>query len=604
MNRFILAFKYIRKNIKNIFIFEIIYKVFTLAVFTPVILELVQVALRLAGINYLTNKRFLGFITEPTSVAVLGIVILIFALFCVVEMGAMIYCYQVTQSGEKATVTNMLKAGLQAAVRLFLPANFLMMFLIIAMIPITHAGMVSTYLSSVQIPLFVVEFIKIKKLPLMVLVIIVIVSVVFAVRWMNSLCYYVMEKMSFIRAAKASARLNKKHYPMFVVGMALWQLIAVIMLVLSFSGVTFLLTMGIKLFVKGKSAYNTSLYIARLLYKVWQLLYFIIIVPWTCAYMSGYFFERKSKINEEIVIPVVPKKKSVGSSKFNKIVSLVIVLSFVLNIIYICYDFRIFGTVSKVQLLKDTDIAAHRGYSSEAPENTIPAFEASIDNFADYVELDVQQTKDGEIVVMHDTNLKRTTGLNKKIWNVTYEELSELDAGSWFSEEFAETRVPKLSEVMEIAKGNLKLNIEIKLKGKEDHLVEKVVDIINEYDMRDSCVITSFQPKALKRVKDHDSRVKTGYILNVAYGDFSNISYADALSINYAFATESLVNMAHDSGKEVYVWTVNTPEAINDMLELGVDMIITDDPVLVRETVTSYETTPFLVKLIKFFMEI
>lgn len=122
-------------------------------------------------------------------------------------------------------------------------------------------------------------------------------------------------------------------------------------------------------------------------------------------------------------------------------------------------------------------------------------------------------------------------GIKNNIWTVNYEDIENVDVGIWFSDEFKDTHIPTLEEVMEMAKGRLKLNIEIKLTGHEKNLEQSVVDIINEYDMKDDCVVTSFQAKALKKVKNSDPEIKTGYILHVAYGDFSGVTYADALSI-------------------------------------------------------------------------
>ncbi len=118
--------------------------------------------------------------------------------------------------------------------------------------------------------------------------------------------------------------------------------------------------------------------------------------------------------------------------------------------------------------------------------------------------------------------------------------------------------------------------------------------------MTEDCVITSFQASALKEVKKLNPDIRTGYILKVAYGDFSGLDFADALSVNYSFATSILVNDAHDAGKEVYVWTVNSREKIINMISNGVDMVITDHPAFARETITSYEVNPWLVDLIRY----
>lgn len=601
MNRFRIAGRLLRKNLKKIIIFEAIYKLFTLAVFTPVLVEIVQVALRLSGINYLTNARLISFLLKPTTIAILFLVLLLLAVFSLVEMSAITHCYNVSYNGQDVSVVEMFKVGITSALRLMYPHNVLMIVFVLLLLPITHLGAISSYVTSIQVPLFVIEFLRTKQNISFILLLIYLVLSIFAIRWINSINYYTTEKMNFRNSRRASLNLNKGKYFGLVLGFLFWQVLILLSLFISYSTIVFVISKILKLILKDKIAYNISLYVAQIIYQIWQAIYFCMIVPITFAFLSGYFFARKNKIKEEMVIPKAADKKEYSKSKFNKALSVVVFISAVLNVIYINFDFGVFSGSTNVQLLNKTMIAAHRGYSSEAPENTIPAFEAAIDNFADYVELDVQETKDGRVVVLHDSNLKRVAGIKNNIWTLNYEQLAGVDVGGWFSKEYVGTPIPTLEEVMEMSKGRLKLNIEIKLTGHEKNLEQSVVDIIEEYGMENECVVTSFQAKALKKVKNGNPKIKTGYILHVAYGDFSNVSYADALSINYSFATQTLINSAHDAGKDVYVWTVNTPEAINDMIKNGADMIITDDPVLARETLTSYETNPLVVKLVKIF---
>ena len=603
MNRFSLAIKFLKNNIKQIIIFEAIYKIIVMAIVTPLLVELVDIAMRLSGINYLTNARLMGFLTKPTTIAILILVIVLYAIISIMEMGAITHAYNISYHGGKATIIDMIKAGAISAVRLLSPYNIPMIIFVIALLPIIYLGRFSSYLSTMQIPAFVMEYLKQKKDIMVWVTIVFAIIVFFAIRWINAMNYYITEKMNFINGVKASKKLNKKKYLGLVFGFILWQILLFTVLFVSYVIITFAVSIVLKTILKKKFAYTLSLFIAKWIYDIWETIYLCLIVPLSCAYFSGYFFARKNDDKEDIVIPKIPNKKVNTDSRYRRILSVIVFISAIMNLIYLNFDFGIFRGSSKIQLFSQTYIAAHRGYSAEAPENTIPAFEAAINNYADYVELDVQETKDGVVVVMHDSNTKRTTGVKKNIWNLTYEELSELDAGSWFSEEYENTKIPTLEEVLEMAKGRLMLNIEIKLTGHEQHLEESVAELIEEYDMVDECVVTSFQAKALKNIKKFNPDIKTGYILHVAYGDFSNLSYADALSVNYSFATESFIETAHDADMEVYAWTVNTAEAINDMLENGADMIITDDPVLARETVTSYETTPYIVKLIKFYFE-
>lgn len=233
-------------------------------------------------------------------------------------------------------------------------------------------------------------------------------------------------------------------------------------------------------------------------------------------------------------------------------------------------------------------VTAHRGSSGTAPENTLSAFRQAIQAGAGYAELDVQETSDGVVVVMHDYSAKRTTGIDKPIWEVTYDELAKASAGSWFGELYADEKVPTLEQVIDAVKGSIKLNIELKNNGHQQQLAEKSVEIVKRKKFENDCVFTSFDSKLLHTVKQTDPKLRTGLIVGKLDKAsswemlFSNPDY-DALSIAYPLANPDLIKQAVSYNKEVLVWTVNDPDTMMRMLNLGVTSIITDKPrLLVR----------------------
>ncbi|MEG0504391.1 MAG: glycerophosphodiester phosphodiesterase, partial [Raoultibacter sp.] len=236
------------------------------------------------------------------------------------------------------------------------------------------------------------------------------------------------------------------------------------------------------------------------------------------------------------------------------------------------------------------EITAHRGGSRNAPENTLAAFQQAIDEGADWVELDVQQTSDGVLMVMHDANLKRTTGLDKEFWQVTYDEIKNLDNGSWFAPAFAQERVCTLEEALALCKDKIKMSIEVKPDGHGVDLEEKTVALINEYDMKDQVVVASITYDSLVRVKNADPSMRTMYDMTLAYGLISEIEYVDYFSVDDFFVTQELVNNVRDAGKIIYAWTVNDPTNIARLIEYGVDGLVTDDVKLAREIATAAET--------------
>lgn len=234
-----------------------------------------------------------------------------------------------------------------------------------------------------------------------------------------------------------------------------------------------------------------------------------------------------------------------------------------------------------------------------APENTLAAVEAAIEEMADYVELDVQMTKDGVMVLSHDATLKRVAGVNRTIASLTWEELQDLDVGSWFSPEFAGERIPRLEEILEFCRGKINLNIEIKNVGKDSPMPEEVARMIRERGMETQCVVTSTSLGYLERIKLLVPEIRTGYILSAAYGDFYFNEKADFISIRASFVNRQVVERAHEKGMGVHAWTVNAKSEMERMRVMGVDNLITDYPVLAREIVYREEATETLLEYLQ-----
>jgi glycerophosphoryl diester phosphodiesterase len=239
---------------------------------------------------------------------------------------------------------------------------------------------------------------------------------------------------------------------------------------------------------------------------------------------------------------------------------------------------------SRVDLREDVAITAHRGASVAAPENTLAAFREAMAAGADYAELDVQHTRDGEIVVMHDADLMRMADDPRKVADLNAAEIATIDVGRKYDAKFAGQVSPTLAEVIRLVRGRMKLNIELKYNVPDPGLAPAVIELLRREQFLDDVVITSLDYAALKQVEAIEPRLRTGHIVTASVGNVLRTE-ADFLSLSSAQASASLVRRAHRAGKEVHVWTVNAPEVAVRMIERGVDNIITDDPALVARVV-------------------
>jgi len=228
-------------------------------------------------------------------------------------------------------------------------------------------------------------------------------------------------------------------------------------------------------------------------------------------------------------------------------------------------------------------IIAHRGYSGEFPENTLLAFSGALDIGADYIELDVQMTKDGQIVICHDDSLQRVAGIDGSIADYTQEELAALDVGSWFSPEFSQERIPLLSQVLELLQGSdMKAYLELKDIGEVEGFEEAVVDIVKQWNMEERCVFASFQYAYLAHIKELDQNLAVLY--NTTSGKTTLVEEfpAEYYGLYVEAVTPDVVKAIHGAGRRAFVWTVNTPEQMDNVREMGADGIVTNYPGLAR----------------------
>jgi glycerophosphoryl diester phosphodiesterase len=235
------------------------------------------------------------------------------------------------------------------------------------------------------------------------------------------------------------------------------------------------------------------------------------------------------------------------------------------------------------------EITGHRGSKLRAPENTLSALRQAITEGADYAEIDVQTTADGVVVLLHDADLMRVASVKRRLRDINFHELSGIDVGSWFAPEFSSERIPTLQQAIDLARGRIKLNIELKFTWPDPTLTEKVGGIIERNEFVSECVVSSLNFQALTEIKQTFPELKTGFIVLQAVGNLSRMG-VDFLSISAARATPRLVRAVHRRGEKVHVWTVNDLNNALSMIEMGVDNIITDEPPEIRSLLEAWHT--------------
>ncbi|CAI9007070.1 glycerophosphoryl diester phosphodiesterase [Brevibacillus sp. IT-7CA2] len=214
---------------------------------------------------------------------------------------------------------------------------------------------------------------------------------------------------------------------------------------------------------------------------------------------------------------------------------------------------------------------AHRGWSGKAPENTMTAIRLALAEPAiKAMEIDVQLTRDGVPVLIHDFTLERTTNGRGLVMDHTLAELRELDAGSWFGDKFAGERIPTLEEVLVAVKGRCTLNIELKATSDMyPGIAEKVLALLEKHEMKQAVHVTSFDHDLIRHVRTLDQEVETGLIV---YGrpvlmlEQMEAAGATILSMGYPFLTRELTVAAIEKGFKVIAWTLDDPKHIREVI--------------------------------------
>jgi glycerophosphoryl diester phosphodiesterase len=229
---------------------------------------------------------------------------------------------------------------------------------------------------------------------------------------------------------------------------------------------------------------------------------------------------------------------------------------------------------------------AHRGASGHARENTMVAYHKGVEMKADYIEIDVQMTKDGELIVIHDITVNRTTDGTGYVGDLTFEEIRQLDAGSWFGEDFAGEKMPTFEEILDAFRDKVGILIELKVPELYPGIEEKVAEALTERNMyqpnNDKIIIQSFNHESMKKSKELLPHISHGVLVGMGWADVTQeqlaefATYADYFNPNMMIVTPELVNAVHRVGMELYSYTSRSQEQASHLFDLDVDGIITD----------------------------
>lgn len=588
------TYQLIKFNWKNFLAFELIYRLITGPLFIRLFHYSLKMALKLAGYSYLTLGNIGYFLVRPSTLLFLALNGLIGLLFLTIEVASLLTGYTSAAYYRKANPIEMLWGGVSKLADEIRRKNFKLLLVVAADYVLINFFLIIFALTQIRPVNILVKNLFEETWAKLLLGGVLCGCVIIAALTIFVFFGCMIEQKSFSDSVYRSKELLKGKYLKSFLLLTGYNVVLTVGVLLAYFICLLIVTVWVVLFVDNKMELAFLIGFNERM-QIWflfigsicsGLLYFGGTTVQYYQYQTSNHQDRKDFFYSESTI--------LGRRNVLRLVAAVTLLSM------IClFDTIRNGNHPGLSLAVDVGITAHRGSSKTAPENTMPAIEAAVEEMADFVEIDVQETKDGVVVLFHDGSLKRTAGLNGSVAAMTWEQLQQIDVGGWFSADYEKTGIPTLEEVLEYSKGKIYLNIEIKNMGNKSQLPEKVLELVNQYGMSNQCVITSTNIKYLRSIKEYQPEIKTGYILSAAYGNYFGDEAVDFISIRSGFVNERVVKSAHEAGKTIHVWTVNVKSEMERLKMLGVDNVITDYPILAREVFYREEATENLLEYLR-----
>ena len=588
-------FGLLRENIRSLIGFEFIFRILTFVVIFPLMTWAQRLWLVANNTKVIAWYNAGKFVKNPISWIIFIFMLLLLVGATMFEQFAIYDTLHASKFGIRRTTRQIFSAGFDMCVeRLRLENWGFLPYVIFVLRFGSISGDVSSITSVIRIPGFILEDFTKHQWELVAFNIFQLIVLFFFLRWLFAIPIMMEEDgTSFNTACRKSAAMVSGRYIVRVFFLTVcWRaLIGFLYMIGSVVAVAgwYLLSIWV---IPAETEPFIDFFIGRI-FQTSIICYIIslwIMYPMIAATFQAAYYKRKEELGDSLLRYTDPPH-------FLHRYPILKVL--VVAICAVCIFFSVPRRYAQIRWMLNTDygtpmIMAHRGYSSMAPENTLPAFKMCLDEGFTAAELDVQLLKDGTLIVMHDDNLLRTTGVNKNVWEVTYDEIKDLDNGAFFDAEYAGTKIATLDEVLKLAgsgKDKLFLNIEIKRNGHDEGITQKVVDTIVENDYLSNCDITSQDYSTLEEVREINPSVLTAYTSAIGIGNIDSLEAADIISIQETFATYENIERLHNAGKHVFVWTVNEQDTMEHLVSLNVDAILTNDPQLCKVVIDNYDSS-------------
>ena len=522
-----------------------------------------RLALNFAGEDNLDKNNIYHIISNPISFILLIVLILTAAFFMFIEFSTLTFTIYGQLVESTYSIRNIASNAWKKMKNLIGMQIIFFIGYFILSIPVANIGIKSILSQYFYIPKFITDELSKSNSGSLILSVVVVVATYIYIRLIFTLPLTAIGDKKILDSIKESWRLTKKGKLKFFITIGIFELIYA-----TISLFTLSLTTSFLAFIdpKGNNFIIETLFFTILSATVF---FFGALSKVTSITAIITVLIEENQISKELIIN---KKEDKKKSRVLLFLSTLLVLGIIVFNGFTLYSNGVNNNIKTI---------AHRGYVEKGVENSIEALEAAAKAGVDYVEMDVLMTKDNKFIVMHDYNLKRLAGINKKVQDMTYNEL----VGLPISQSGHKSKIPSFEEYVKRAKElNIKLVVELKPHGGEpNNYVDIFIEKVKELDIENNYKYMSLDLKVMEELESKAPQLETGYIIPFQFGKFSN-NNVDFFAIEDFSFSNTLVEQAKSQNKSVYVWTINDPSLITKYLQSPANGIITDEPVQVRET--------------------
>lgn len=567
----------LKKSWINLFLMEIIYRLIANIIIFPFCKWILNISLKLTKFDFISLSNLLQIIKNPLNDFVLLFILALIAFYTFLEISAIILIIDQAENNNVVGIFSLIKESSKRALKILKPNNWYLIPFIMFIVPLASIAKLSNLIYDIKIPWVIAER-TINIFPWnYIFYLLIAYLILFIFPRLLTPYYFILNNDDVKKSSQKSVELFKGKHIKTIKSLILFYLIVFIASNLLSIIINYTAELTIKIITWGMiqsymttALHNTNKYIFDFFIGCMEVII-------NYAFLSSYYYieNKTKKINSSII----KLKSNVNSQRNNNILLIIlVVIIFIISMVYnIRYAYLIKANSNNLDLYlnNNTQVIAHRGDSSNAPENTIPAFENAINDGADYIELDVQESKDNIVVVTHDSNFKRCTGENKNVWEMNYNEIEKLNTNEKFDNNQT-VKIPTLDEVLKFSQGKVKVLIELKVNKHDDDIASKTLEVIKNNNAENEVMIQSSSYEELKKVKEINPNIKCGYIMQIAIGNYKSLPDADFFSIVSDSISEKAVKQAHKEGKQIFAWTVDEDDDIEKMLSYKIDGIITN----------------------------